>query len=285
MARAKVATDLYTVLGVSRTASEEEIKRAYRQAVKACHPDLHPDDPDKAEKFKQLSAAFEILGDKEKRGQYDRREIDEAGQPTAHSFTTGPSSYEGSGGFDPFDDVFSGLFGGGRNRRRTGPVKGRDVVYKVTVPFEDSITGGRRRMVMADGRALEVDIPAGVKTGQTLRLKSQGRPSPAGGPPGDAMLQVTVSDSAIWTRSGNDLRMNQPVSLKVAVLGGRVEVQTPSGSVFLSVPAGSNTGTVLRLKGRGVASAKDPGHLFVRLEIRLDDPGDGALKAFLESQG
>lgn len=278
-----MAADLYSVLGVARTASDDEIKRAYRTAVKTCHPDLHPDDETKAERFKELSAAFEVLGDKDKRGQYDRGEIDATGQPT-HPFSQGGAGGAPGGGFDPFEDVFSGLFGSGRTRRRTGPVKGRDIVYKVTVPFEDAVTGGRRRMVVADGRALEVDIPAGLKTGQTLRLKSQGRPSPSGGPPGDAMLQVTVAESAIWTRSGNDLRMAQPVSLKEAVLGGRVEVQTPSGPVSLSIPAGSNTGTVLRLKGRGVAHPKTPGHLFVRLEIRLDDPADPALKSYLESQ-
>ena len=277
-----MAADLYTVLGVARTASDDEIKRAYRTAVKSCHPDLHPGDEQKAERFKQLSSAFEILGDAEKRGQYDRGEIDENGQQIHPYARAGGQG--GAGGFDPFDDVFGGLFGGARTRRRTGPVKGRDIVYKVTVPFEDAVTGGRRRMVMADGRALEVDIPAGVKTGQTLRLKSQGRPSPSGGPPGDAMLQVTVSDSAVWTRSGNDLRMSQAVSLKEAVLGAKIEVNTPSGPVSLSVPAGSNTGTVLRLKGRGVASAKDPGHLFVRLEIRLEDPNDSELKTFLSGK-
>ncbi|MEO0466388.1 MAG: DnaJ C-terminal domain-containing protein [Pseudomonadota bacterium] len=276
-----MAVDLYSLLGVARSASQDDIKKAYRQKVKTCHPDLHPGDEARADQFKSLSSAFEILGDADLRGKYDRGEIDDTGQPT-RPFHGGAGGH--GGGADPFDDVFSGLFGGSRTRRRTGPIKGRNIVYKITVPFEDAATGGRRRMVMPDGRAVDVDIPAGLKTGQTLRLKSQGHASPTGGPPGDIHLQVSVGESQIWTRSGNDLRMSQPVSLETAVLGGRVEVSTPSGSVSLAVPAGSNTGTVLRLKGKGIADNKAPGHLFVRLEIRLDDPSDPELKAFFSSK-
>lgn len=279
--------DLYSVLGVPRTASDEDIKKAYRQLVKTLHPDVHPGDEKKADRFKKVSAAFEILGDPEKRKRYDRGEIDDEGQERA---PFGAGGY-GSGGFgaghggmhgDPFEDILSGIFGGARTRRRTGPIRGRDLRYSVEIDLADAVTGARRRMTMADGRSLDVEIPAGITDGQTLRLKSQGQPSPAGGPPGDALLKVRILPSRLWTRDGDDLRMAQPVPLKTAVLGGKLEVRTPSGPVTLKVPAGSNTGTVLRLKGKGVQKPGAPGHLYVRLEIVLDDPHDEALKAFLK---
>lgn len=281
--------DLYKVLGVQRTASDEEIRKAYRQLVKTLHPDLHPDDSLKADQFKKVSAAFEILGDPGKRQRYDRGEIDGDGQERA---PFGGGGY-GQGGFgashggmhgDAFEDVLSGLFGGARTRRRTGPVKGRDLRYTVEIDLSDAVTGARRRMTMADGRSLNVEIPAGIEDGQTLRLKSQGQPSPTGGPPGDAMLKVRIRSSDIWSREGDDLRMSQPIPLKTAVLGGKIEVRTPSGPVTLKVPAGSNTGTVLRLKGKGVQKSGTPGNLYVRLEILLNDPRDEALKDFLKGQ-
>ncbi len=281
--------DLYKVLGVQRTASDEDIRKAYRQLVKTLHPDLHPDDSKKADEFKRVSAAFEILGDPEKRQRYDRGEIDGDGHERA-PFGSGGYGPEGFGGShngmhgDAFEDVLSGLFGGARTRRRTGPIKGRDLRYSVEIELADAVTGARRRMTMGDGRSLDVEIPAGISDGQTLRLKSQGQPSPAGGPPGDAMLKVRIRDSAIWSREGDDLRMAQPMPLKTAVLGGKLEVRTPSGPVTLKVPPGSNTGTVLRLKGKGVQKPGAPGNLYVRLEIVLDNPRDEALKDFLKGQ-
>lgn len=253
--------------------------------MKELHPDLHPDDTAKAKRFKAVSAAFEILGDQKLKGQYDRGEIDSDGNPTMPF--GGQGGFSGAGGrtqgTDPFEDILGGMFGG-RQRRRTGPIKGRDLRYQVEISFEDAVNGARRRMAMADGRSLEVDIPAGIKDGQTLRLKSQGNPSPTGGPPGDALLQVSVADSATWQRQGNDLRMSLAVDLKTAVLGGKVEVPTPSGSVSVSVPAGSNTGSTLRLKGKGVAAKPTAGNLFVRLEIVLDDPKASDLQAMLKAR-
>ncbi|MCI4646427.1 MAG: J domain-containing protein [Hyphomonadaceae bacterium] len=278
-----MAGDLYAVLGLTRGASETDIRSAHRRLVKELHPDLHPGDEGKAARFKAVSQAFEILGDAEQRAKYDRGEIDEKGNPS-HPFmgAGGPrQGGAGPGGHDPFDDILSGLFGGGRGRRRTGPVKGRDVRYQCEISFDDAVNGARRRMSMADGRALEVDIPAGIEDGQTLRLKSQGHASPTGGPPGDAFLKISVQPSKIWTREGLDLRMTQPVSLATAVLGGKVDVRTPSGAVSLTVPAGSNTGTVLRLKGKGVQAGKAPGNLYARLEIVLEDPKDTRLQDFL----
>ena len=277
-----MSVDLYAILGVARTASEADLRSAHRRLVKELHPDLHPGDAAKAERFKAVTAAFDILGNAELRAKYDRGEIDAKGNPTGPFAGEGP--FRADPGADPFDDILSGLFGGSRARRRTGPARGRDIRYQCEISFEDAVTGARRRMSMADGRTLEVDIPAGIADGQTLRLKSQGHPSPTGGPPGDALLVVSVRPSRIWTREGTDLRMTQPVSLQTAVLGGKVDVRTPSGSVSLSVPAGSNTGTILRLKGKGVAIPKAPGNLYARLEIVLDDPRDADLAAFLRTR-
>lgn len=291
-----MALDPYKVLGVPRTATEAEIKKAYRAKAKALHPDLHPNDEKKAEEFKQASAAFAILGDKEQKAKFDRGEIDGDGNPRGFA-GGGPGAGEGfpgGGGFrwesrgggaqgDPFEDILSGMFGGGGRRRNPGPIKGRDVRYRVEISFEDAVTGARRRMTMADGSALDVNIPAGITTGQVLRLKSQGQPSPTDGPPGDALLEVEVAGSPIWTREGNNLRMSVPVDLKKAVLGGSVDVKTPSGTVSLKVPAGSNTGAQLRLKGKGV-QVSPPGDLYVRLEIVLADPKDEGLKRWAEGR-
>lgn len=296
-----LALDPYKVLGVDRSASEAEIKKAHRRKAKDLHPDQNPDDPKKLEAFKQVSQAWDILGDKEKRAKFDRGEIDGDGNPTgfgAGGYPGGGGGFPGGGGQrwesrgagnpfggaqgDPFEDILSGMFGGGRSRR-SGPVKGRDVRYRVTIDFADAVTGARRRMTMADGTALDVNIPAGIESGQTLRLKSQGQASPNGGPPGDALLEVEVTASKVWERDGKDLRMTVPIDLKIAVLGGSVEVKTPSGPVTLKVPAGSNTGSQLRLRGKGVQTST-PGNLYARLEIVLDDPKDEGLRAWAEGR-
>lgn len=284
-----MALDPYKILGVPRTASEAEIKKAYRAKAKALHPDLHPNDDEKADEFKRVSAAFDILGDTEKRGKFDRGEIDGDGNPRGYA-EGGAGGYQwdsrsgnpfGAQG-DPFEDILGSMFGGGR-RRGPGPMKGRDVRYRVEVSFEDAVNGARRRMSMADGSTLEVNIPAGITSGQTLRLKSQGQPSPSGGAPGDALLEVEVKPSPVWTRDGNHLRMALPVELRTALLGGSVDVRTPSGTVSLKVPAGSNTGAQLRLKGKGVQTAP-PGDLYVRLEIVLTDPKDEGLRRWAEGR-
>jgi len=298
-----VSKDPYTLLGVPRTASEDDIKKAYRAKVKALHPDLHPGDTAKAEQFKQVSRAFDILGDKKKRARFDRGEIDADGNERVSPFGAGgPGGFGGYGGAgrgpgmggpggmggmggDPFDDILSGLFGQGRGKRRTGPVRGRDIRYTITIPFEDAVTGGKRRLTMADGKTLDVDVPAGIEDGMTLKLRSQGHPSPSGGPPGDGLIDVHVTPSKLWTREGDDLRMSAAVPLATAVLGGKIDVRTPSGPVTLKVPAGSNTGTVLRLKDKGVQVRNRPGALYVRLEIVLDDPADPALRNFLQKHG
>ena len=210
-----MSRDLYKILGIARTASADEIRRAYKRKAKESHPDLHPDDPQKADTFKSASAAYEILGDAEKRAQYDRGEIDADGQPRGFAGAEGFGGFgKTAGGFqgDPFEEIFSGMFGGGR--RRPGPRKGADMRYRVEISFEDAVTGARREMTMADGRALNVAIPPGIESGRTLRLKSQGKPSNSGGPPGDALLEIFVRPSKTWTRDGDDIRMTVAVPLK-----------------------------------------------------------------------
>jgi len=280
-----MSRDLYQILGVSKSASADEIRRAYKRKAKETHPDLHPDDAAKAEIFKSASAAYEVLSDREKRGQYDRGEIDADGNPKG--FAGGPGFNGGrgfgggnqtAGGFqgDPFEDILSGMFGGGR--RRPGPRKGADMRYRVEISFEDSIIGAKREMTMADGRVLNISIPAGIETGQSLRLKSQGKGSSLGGPPGDAILEISVRSSKIWTRDSNDIRMTVPIPLKTAILGGQVDVETPMGPIALKIPEGSNSGAVLRLRGKGVQSAAKPGHLYARLEVMIENPKDAGLK-------
>ena len=286
-----MARDPYQTLGVNKSATTDEIRKAYRKKAKELHPDLHPNDEEKANAFKEASAAFEILSDEEKRAQFDRGEIDADGNPTGFANAGGGfGGGFGGGGFrqqggsfqgDPFEDILSGMFGG--QRRRPGPRKGADIRYRVDISFEDSVQGAKRQMTMADNKSLNVSIPPGVTTGQVLRLKSQGQPSQTGGPPGDALLELHVRPSKTWTRDGADLRMSVPLPLKTALLGGTVEVATPGGPVTLKVPEGSNTGSVLRLRNKGVQFKDKPGHLYVRLEITLEDPKDEDLIEWAKS--
>lgn len=290
--------DPYAVLGVSKTASDDEIKSAYRKKAKELHPDLHPGDAAKAERFKKASAAFAILGDKDKRARFDRGEIDADGNPRGfagagprHSSGgfgggfggagSGPFGGGASSGPDPFEDILSGIFGGSR-KRNPGPRKGKDIRYRIEVSFADAVAGARRRMKMSDGRSLDVGIPPGLEDGQTLRLKSQGEASLYGGAPGDALLEVKIKPSKVWRREGNDLHMDVPVDLKTAVLGGVVDVETPSGPVSMKVPEATNTGAVLRLRGKGVQTKEGPGNLYARLMITVSDPKDAALKKFVK---
>lgn len=294
----------YDILGVTRSASADDIRRAYKRKAKETHPDLHPDDAVKAEIFKSASAAYEILSDPQKRGQYDRGEIDADGNPRgfeqAQGFDRGQAYGRGPGfGGDPgfgghsrphggaqgdvFEDILSGMFGGGR--RRPGPKKGADMRYRVEISFEDSVLGARREMTMADGRILNITIPAGIDTGQSLRLKSQGKTTKSGGPPGDAILEISVRPSKLWSRDGNDIRMIVPVPLKTALLGGQVDVETPMGPIALKIPEGSNTGSVLRLRGKGIQLKSKPGNLYARLEVVIEDPKNSGLKDWARGYG
>ncbi|MGD0864634.1 MAG: J domain-containing protein [Rhizomicrobium sp.] len=303
----------YDVLGVAKTASEAEIKKAFRALAKKHHPDTHSGDAGAKKRFQEISAAYDIVGDKEKRGKFDRGEIDESGNPRGfdprsqgfegHPFAGGagggrggPRDFkfawanqdgetaEGFGAEDIFSDLLGGL-GGGR-RRGAQPRKGEDFSFQMTISFDEAVAGGTRRITLPDGREVDVRIPVGVKDGQQIRLKGQGAPGRQGAPAGDMLLSISVASHPWLTREGNDLRMDLPVTLKEAVLGGKVTVTTLTGPVALNVPANSNTGSVLRLKGKGVpahgsGSAAEPaGDLYARLVVTLPDKPDSELKEF-----
>lgn len=290
--------DPYEVLGVAKSASDGEIKKAFRSLAKKHHPDTKGGDAAAQKRFQEISAAYDILGDKEKRTKFDQGVIDANGNPrgfdpgAAGPFGqgAGPRDFHftwqdgdaAEGGFRA-EDIFGEIFGGGGRRRRQAR-RGEDFSLSVTVGFEEAARGGTRRVALPDGREVDVRIPVGVRDGQQIRLKGQGGPG-QGGPAGDVLLTVKVASHPWLVRDGNDLRMDLPVSLSEAVLGGKANVPTLTGSVSLTIPAGSNTGTSLRLKGKGIPAhgGQPAGDLYLRLIITLPDKPDGQLKEFAES--
>lgn len=300
-----MARDPYQELGVSRTASADEIRKAFRKLAKANHPDTNPGDKAAEERFKKVSAAFDIVGDPEKRKKYDAGQIDADGRETfggmgAGGFGAGGPGPRGGFRTETFEgvdlgDILGEMFGGGRgagaNPRGGGmgggfggfSQRGSDVRAKLEIDLVDAIRGGKQRIAFSDGRTIDVTIPKGAQDGQTLRLKGQGSPGRAG--PGDAFIELTVKPHAVYKREGEALVMDLPVTLYDAVLGGKVEAPTPDGPVMVSVPKGSNTGSRLRLKGRGLADAQGHrGDLFARLVVTLPETPDAALEAFAEEQ-
>jgi DnaJ-class molecular chaperone len=298
--------DPYTVLGVSKSASEGEIKTAYRNLAKKMHPDVNPGDKDVEQKFKEISAAYNLLSDKDKKAKYDRGEINADGSPRYDSAFHRAYSQSGAGagagagggragGFDfgggggDFEDIFSDLFGrarrsggGGRTYRAQAP-KGNNVQYTVQVSFAEAAKGIRRRITLYDGKSLDVTIPPGTEDGQTLRLRGQGMPGLGGGA-GDAYVTVQVQEDPIFEREGSDIHVTVPVTIDEAVLGGKIRVPTIDGPVSVSVPPASNTGSRLRLKGKGVAAGKGGtrGDQIVYLQVVLPDKPDDELRSFLQ---
>ncbi|HVY88940.1 MAG TPA: DnaJ C-terminal domain-containing protein, partial [Hyphomonadaceae bacterium] len=243
-------------------------------------------------RFKRVTAAFNLLTDEKQRGRFDRGEIDADGnerpqfQPGAGFGGFAGARARGGGGQargDVFEDLFDGLFSRGGGPRGFGAQRGEDVRYRMEIDFLDAVNGGRRRVTMSDGRSLDLAIPAGLNSGQTLRLKSQGLPGPGGGPAGDALVEITVGAHPTFKRDGDDVRMDLRISLAEAVEGGKVPVNTPSGPVTLSVPVGSNSGDLLKLRGKGVQTRPTPGDLLVRLLIVLPSKDDEELKAFVKN--
>lgn len=287
--------DLYEVLGVKRDASEEEIRKAYRRLAKKHHPDLNAGSPEAEDRFKQVTAAYDILGDTEKRARYDRGEIDETGaeRPQREFYReyaeAGPGfKYHSSAGFEDFSDLFADLFRRGAGARpgfSAGAgfaMAGGDLNYRMEVDFLEAARGGTRRVTMPDGKTLDIAIPAGVQDGQVLRLRGKGMPGAEGAPPGDAYVEIDVRPHPVFERRGDDIHMELPVTLAEAVLGGRVEVPTISGRVALTVPKGSNTGQVLRLRGRGIARpGGGHGDQYVRLKVVLPDRPDPELESLV----
>jgi DnaJ-class molecular chaperone len=299
--------DLYQRLGVQRGASEAEIKKAYRSLAKQLHPDRNKDNPNAAKRFGEVTAAYDMLSDKDKRARYDRGEIDEDGNP---KMPFGSGGFGGGGGFSgarpgenggfegfsgdtaDLSDLFEGLFGGATGRQRGGggfggfrqkprPQKGADIAYRLTVPFVDAATLAPQRISLADGKTIDLKLPNGVEDGTKIRLTGKGEQGPGGA--GDGIVTIAVQPHPFYRREGNDIRMDLPVTLKEAVLGSKVKVPTPEGPVMLTVPKGSTSGKVLRLKGRGFTDKNGKrGDQLVSLEVDL--PADDAeLREFAES--
>ncbi|WP_259783114.1 DnaJ C-terminal domain-containing protein [Aestuariispira ectoiniformans] len=291
MAYASTMKDPYDVLGVARDSTEADIKKAYRTLAKELHPDLNPNDPIVEQRFKEVSQAYNLLSDKEKRAQFDRGEINADGSPRA-DFGYGGGGFGGGGfgggGFGGAEDIFSDLFGRGRAQQGRGGrrvrMKGQDVNYTVRVPFLEAARGGKRRLKMHDGSFVEVNIPPGTTDGQTLRLREKGTPGFGGGPAGDAYVEIHVDTHDHFERDGNDIFLDVPVTLSEAVLGGKITVPTIWGKVSVTVPTGANTGTTLRLRGKGINPSKgNAGDQYVRLKVMLPEKPDKELVEFVKS--
>lgn len=278
--------DPYTVLGVPRTADADAIKAAFRRLAKRCHPDSCDGDAAAARRFARLSAAYDLLSDREKRARFDRGEIDADGRPRfghGHPFA-GAKTRRG----DPdarnradealFAEILKGLRGAGRQT----PRRGGDIHARLTVSMAEAAAGTRRRLALPGGRTVEVSVPAGVAQGQRIRLRGQGEAGAGGGPDGDALVTVSVEAHPLFEADGLDLRLDLPITLDEAVLGARVGLPTLDGSVELKVPAGSSSGRTLRLKGKGLTGPDGaPGDLLVSLRIVLPDRSDPELKALM----
>jgi DnaJ-class molecular chaperone len=288
-----LAGDPYVTLGVKKDATQDEIQKAYRRLAKKLHPDLNPGNKAAEEKFKELSAAYDLLNDPDKRARFDRGEIDASGterprQQYYRDFADqdGWSAYTSNAGFTDFgdyagaEDILSEIFGrGGRAGRRR---RGQDVHYHLDLSFLDAVNGGKQSIVLPDGTTLDVNIPPAVRDGQVLRLKGKGRAAAGDGPPGDALIEISVRPHPYFTRKGNDIYLDLPISLKEAVLGAKVKVPTPSGTVTAAVPKWSNTGRVLRLKGRGVPRPDgSKGDEYVTLKLMLPQKPDPELERFV----
>jgi DnaJ-class molecular chaperone len=285
--------DPYTTLGVKKDATQDEIQKAYRRLAKKLHPDLNPGNKVAEEKFKEVSAAYDLLGDPDKRARFDRGEIDESGterprQQYYRDFADqdGWSAYTNNSGFSDFgdyagtEDILSEIFGRqGRTARRR---RGQDVRYHLDLSFLDAVNGGKQSIVLPDGTTLEVNIPPGTRDGQILRLRGKGRPAAGDGQPGDALIEISVKPHPYFTRKGDDIYLDLPISLKEAVLGAKIKVPTPDGAVTVAVPKWSNSGRVLRLRGRGVPrSDGGKGDEYVTLKLMLPQKPDPKLEAFV----
>ncbi len=283
--------DPYEVLGVAKTATPEEIRKAYRQLAKKLHPDLNPGDKHAEERFKEVSAANDLLSDPEKRRRFDAGEIDASGAEKAPPQGRYYREYAGAAGhpyesergyadFAEADDLFAELLRRSREQARRAP--GADLHYELHVPFLDAVNGATRTITLPHGGTVDVAIPAGVEDGQILHLKGKGAPSAGEGPPGDALVQIVIEPHRTFTREGDDIFVELPITIKEAALGGEVRAPTATGSVMLRVPKGSNTGDTLRLKGKGVKTRGRTGDEFVKLKVVMPKTPDAELDAFLE---
>jgi DnaJ-class molecular chaperone len=312
--------DPYEVLGVSKGASQEDIKKAYRKLAKKLHPDSNKKDPKAATKFAELNGAYEIVGDDDKRKKFDRGEIDAEGKPrfqgfegfggrpgagpfggregNFESFTWGPEGIRRSGsrggggpGGPGFEDILSQMFGtrGGRG----GPgasfeaedigsaLRGQDVTATATITLSEAAHGGTRRIELPTAKEIEFKIPPGIQDGKQIRLRGQGMPSPGGGPPGDVLITVSIEPHPLFKVDGQNLRLDLPITLYEAVLGAKVRVPTLDGAVQLSIPPNTSSGRVFRLKGKGLPGKPDAGDLYVTTRIELPDGKDAELEELM----
>jgi DnaJ-class molecular chaperone len=283
-----LVTDPYQILGVTREAKQAEIRKAYIRLAKSNHPDLHPGDKPAEARFKGIAAAYDIVGDEKKRARFDSGEIDASGaerqkpperefyreHAEAHPGFKYERSWNGGGNGLDDADLFAELFGA-RGERASMP--GADVYYTLGVDFTEAVLGVKKRVTMADGKTLDISIPAGLMDGQTLRLRGQGQPGHGGGEPGDVLVEIHVNPHPVFKRDGNDIRSVLAVTIGEALAGAKLKFGTVSGAVQLTIPKGSNTGTILRLRGKGVKSKAGHGDHFVQLQVMLPEHPDTEL--------
>ena len=304
-----MALDLYQRLGLKRGATEAEIKKAYRSLAKQLHPDRNKDNPNAAKRFGEVTQAYDMLSDKDKRARYDRGEIDEEGNPKMPfgggfgGYQSGAGGPQPGGGFENFNfggggdaadlsDLFEGLFGGatggrtgggpfsGFRQRTRAAQKGADVAYRLKIPFEDAVALKAQRITLADGKTIDLKLPQGLEDGTRIRLAGKGEEGPGGR--GDAIVTIEVAPHRFYMRDGTNIRLELPVTLKEAVLGAKVKVPTPEGAVMLTIPKGTTSGRVFRLKGRGFVD-KDGKRGDQLVAVEIDVPADDPeLQKFVE---
>jgi DnaJ-class molecular chaperone len=287
-----VVKDPYEILGIERTASPKDIQKAYRRLAKKLHPDLNPGNKGSEERFKEVAGAYDLLSDPDKRQRFDSGEIDASGseRPRQQYYkdfaaeTAAGHPYENRSGFADFaqaDDIFAELLR--RQAREARRARGADLHYRLSIEFLDAVNGTTKRLTLPEGGSLDVTIPPGIQEGQVLRLRGKGAPSIGEGESGDALVEISVNPHRFFARQGDDIHIDLPVTLAEAVLGARVEAPTPTGSVILTVPKGSNTGTVLRLKGKGVPRRGGHGDELVKLKVMLPSEPNPELETFLSN--